>query len=212
MRTRKTLRLVIASEVLALIVAANPARADAVKAPAAEQTCLAYDSAYESAPLFKIKPGAGQQRVDLYNQRKRCADDRPCASRQKSYLVTGDVVFASAPADGFRCVYYGTAKGHIIAGFVPVDNLAAITEERALSTEFVTGKWMYEGDSIEIKPDGSGQVSGEGQAYYQTAETVNEGEFEAKGSLNPGQSELVFKQGAGDTECVVTVRRRAVPT
>jgi hypothetical protein len=36
----------------------------------------------------------------------------------KAYLVDGDVVFGGPQDKSFRCVYYGTAKGKIVAGFV----------------------------------------------------------------------------------------------
>jgi hypothetical protein len=208
-RTRKSNSpLPIGFCTLAMLLFAGIATAAPVQAPKPEETCLAYDSVYESAPLLAIQPGPGRQRVYLLSQRKLCVESQPCAARQKSYLVAGDIVFASAPADGFRCVYYGTARGHIVAGFVPVANLVPVAEDRQLSAEFVAGTWMYEGDSIVIKAAGPARVSGEGHAIYQTRQTINEGDFTADASINPGQSELVFKDGDGETACIVTLHRR----
>ena len=176
--------------------------------PKIEQTCLSYDSAYEIAPLFLIKPSQGEQRVYLYTNTQPCQKAQPCRSRQKAYLVKGDVVFAGPVNQGFQCTYYGRSNGKIIAGFIPIENLSALTENNGMSIDFVIGTWNYEGDSIVIKAAGAGQVSGDGQAYYQTAETVNDGEFSAQAALVAGLKELVFKESADETSCVVKLHRR----
>lgn len=191
---------------LSLLVMFSSARA--ADQPKVEDQCLSYDSAYESAPLFVVKPGAGRHRVYLYRRKQLCPDDKPCAARQKAYLVSGDVVFAGPPDRNFRCVYYGTTKGRIVAGFIAADSLAPFVEKDGLSTDFLIGIWNYEADSIQIKAAGAGQVSGEGQATYQTAETVNEGEFSAKTPIVAGQTELVFKQSDDEYSCIVKLYRR----
>lgn len=192
---------------LAILMLRAPA-AFGAEQPKVEAECLSYDSAYENAPLFLVKPEVGQQRVYMYKQTQRCPKDSPCASRQKSFVVAGDVVFAGPPNNGFRCVYYGSAKGKIIAGFVPVENLALLNEDTELSPEFVIGKWNYESDSIQIKAGSGGSLSAEGAAYYQTSETVNEGSLSASASVVAGQQELVFKEGSDETSCVVKLHRR----
>jgi hypothetical protein len=176
--------------------------------PIVEQTCLSYDSAYENAPLFVVTPTSGEDRAYLYKRAKICPKQMPCGWRQKAYLVSGDVVFAGPVNLGFRCAYYGTPKGKIVAGFIPIENLHAMAESNGLSTDFVIGTWKYESNSIEIKAAGASRVSGDGEAYYQTAETVNEGAFSAEATLAPGQGELVFKEGNDETSCVVTLHRR----
>jgi hypothetical protein len=176
--------------------------------PKVEQECLSYDSAYENAPLFMVKTSGGEQRVYLYKRTDACAKDKPCGSRQKAYLVSGDVVFAGPPNRGFRCAYYGASNGKIIAGFIPVDNLETFVEDSAMSIDFAIGTWKYENDSIAIKAAAAGQVTGDGQAYYQTAETVNEGAFSANAPLAVGQKELVFKEGNDESSCVVKLHRR----
>jgi hypothetical protein len=40
-----------------------------------------------------------------------------------------------------RCVYYGTAKGKIIAGFVSTDNLVPLAEDQELTQDFLVGTW-----------------------------------------------------------------------
>jgi hypothetical protein len=176
--------------------------------PKVEQECLTYDSAYENAPLFAVKPSSGADRAYLYKQTQPCLKDKPCGSRQKAYLVSGDAVFAGPLNRGFRCVYYGRSNGKIIAGFIPVENLTAMVEDNGMSTDFLIGTWKYESDSIKIKAAAAGQVSGDGQAYYQTPETVNEGSFSAQASLAVGQKELVFKEGNDESSCVVKLHRR----
>jgi hypothetical protein len=176
--------------------------------PKVERECLSYDTAYENAPLFAVKTSPGEQRAWLYKKTEPCPKDKPCGSRQKVYLVSGDVVFAGPPNRGFRCAYYGRPNGKIVAGFIPIDNLKALAEDPSMSIEFVIGTWNYENDSIGIKAAPAGQVTGDGQASYQTAETVNEGSFSAQAPLAAGQKELVFNEGNDESSCVVKLHRR----
>lgn len=178
--------------------------------PKVEQECLSYDSAYENAPLFNVKPSSGEERVYLYKRTQPCPKEKPCGSRQKPYLLSGDVVFAGPPNQGFRCAYYGSRDGKIVAGFIPIENLRALDENNGfgLTVDFVMGTWKYENDSIEIKAAAAGQINGDGQAYYQTAETVNDGAFSAQATLASGQKELVFKEGNDESSCVVKLHRR----
>jgi hypothetical protein len=185
---------------------APPALAD--EQPKVEQKCLSYDSAYENAPLFVVTTNAGEERAYLYKQTRPCPKDKPCGSRQKAHLVNGNVVFAGPPNRGFRCAYYGSSHGKIVAGFVPIENLKPMVEDNGISIDFVTGTWNYESDSIKIKAAAAGQVSGDGQASYQTAETVNEGSLSAQAPLAAGQKELVFKEGDDESSCVVKLHRR----
>ncbi len=207
---RRAVRILLTFSLAAMVQAELPdfPAALAGEQPKVEQECLSYDSAYENAPLFVVKPSAGEERTYLYKRTDLCAKDKPCGSRQKSYLVSGDVVFAGPPNRGFRCAYYGTSNGKIIAGFIPIENLEPIVEESGMSIDFAAGNWKYEDDSIAIKATAAGQVSGDGQAYYQTAETVNDGAFSARAPLTAGQKELVFKEGNDESSCVVKLHRR----
>jgi hypothetical protein len=189
--------------------------ASASAGPTPHDDCVLYDSAYQRAPLFKIKTGATMQRVYSYSRPQHCPDSKPCPSRGKAYLVPGDVVFGGPEKRGFRCAYYGGARGVLVAGYLPVENLESIADEGALSSEFLAGTWMmsfgakFTPNSIEIKPAGPGQVNAAGAAYYQTAQTVNEGSFECPaGPVKDGAKELVFREGDGEGACEVTVRRR----
>lgn len=190
------------------VIVPNFEAALADEQPKVEQECLSYDSAYENAPLFVVKSDLGAERAYLYKQTQLCPKDKPCGSRQKAYLLGGDVVFAGPPNRGFRCVYYGSSNGKIVAGFIPAENLKAIAEDNGMSIDFLIGTWKYESNSIEIKASAAGKVSGDGQAYYQTAETVNEGSFSAQAPLAAGQKELVFKEGNDESSCVVKLHRR----
>ena len=176
-------------------------------APRPEADCVPYESDYESAPLFKVKASAGRQRVYLYKETKLCPGEQACASRQKAYLVDGDIVFAGPVNQGFRCSYYGTPKGKIIAGFIPDENLAPEKERPDLTGEFLVGKWRFEDDSIEIKPAGPGKVEAAGNAVYQTSMTENDGAFGATAAV-PGSGELIFRDGEGDAMCEVKLHRR----
>jgi hypothetical protein len=208
--TQSVIRILLTFPLAALLGAGLPdfPAALADEQPKAEQECLSYDSAYENAPLFVVKPSSGEERAYLYKQTQPCPKDKPCGSRQMAYLVSGDVVFAGPPNRGFRCAYYGRSNGKIVAGFIPIENLNALVEDNGMSIDFAIGTWKYENDSIEINAAATGQVSGDGQAYYQTAETVNEGSFSARAPLAAGQKELVFKEGNNEPSCVVKLHRR----
>jgi hypothetical protein len=204
---RRVLLTLLLAALLGVIVP-NFEAALADEQPKVEQECLSYDSAYENAPLFVVKSDLGAERAYLYKQTQLCPKDKPCGSRQKAYLVGGDVVFAGPLNRGFRCVYYGSPNGKIVAGFIPAENLKAIAEDNGMSIDFLIGTWKYESNSIEIKASTAGKVSGDGQASYQTAETVNEGSFSAQTPLAAGQKELVFKEGNDESSCVVKLHRR----
>jgi len=208
--TQSVIRILLTFQLAGLLGAGLPdfSAALADEQPKVEQECLSYDSAYENAPLFVVKPSLREERTYLYKQTQPCPKDKPCGSRQKAYLVSGDVVFAGPPNRGFRCAYYGSSDGKIVAGFIPIENLKALVEDDGMSIDFVIGTWKYDSDSIVIKAAAAGQVSGDGQAYYQTPETVNEGAFSAQAPLAAGQKELVFKEGNDESSCVVKLHRR----
>ncbi len=177
-------------------------------AQAQNSECLTYDRYYETAPLFRIKAGAS--RVNFHSRPRPCPPGAPCRWRQKAYLLPGDIVLAGPEQSGFRCAYYGTAKGILIAGFLPAANLEPSAEGR-LSAEFLSGAWKMSlgpamtPNSIEIQPAGTHRVSASGDAYYQTEQTVNEGSFSCSGAaVADNAAQVIFRDGA----CEVTVRRR----
>ena len=183
-------------------------------AAAGPSECELYDSAYEQAALFKVMAAEREQRVYFYSHPNTCVDSKPCTARRKTYLVAGDVVFGGPENGGFRCAYYGSAKGTLIAGFLPVKNLQPISGQDELSAQFLAGNWQMSlgpklaPNTIVIKTAGSGKVSATGSAYYQTAETVNEGSFESDSMMvNKGARELVFRDDSG-ADCQVTVHRK----
>jgi hypothetical protein len=177
--------------------------------------CELYDSAYENAPQFKVTASQGEQRVYFYSRPDQCTGAKPCTERKKTYLVPGDVVFGGPETGGFRCAYYGSsAKGVLIAGFLPVRNLQPIGDEGELSAEFLSGHWQMKispdltPDTIEIKAAGADKVSASGEAYYQTTQTVNEGGFESDNvTVAKGAKNLVCRD-SNNTDCQVTMRRR----
>ncbi len=191
--------------VIALAIAASAA-ADAPE-------CLLYDSAYETAPLFRVQAGGAEQRVYFYSRPNNCVDAKSCAPRRGTYLVTGDVVFGGPEQSGFRCAYYGSAKGYLIAGFLPVKNLQTVNGDGEMSADFLAGNWQtslgpkFTPNTITIKGAGAGKLSASGEAYYQTAETVNEGSFECDSvTVEKGAKQFVCRDSSGD--CEVTIRRR----
>jgi len=203
---RRTHQLAI-SGLIALTMAGSAA--------AGSPECQLYDSAYEKAQLFKVSAAANEPRVYFYSRPNNCKDLKSCSARRQTYLVPADVVFGGPADRGFRCAYFGSAKGTLIAGFLPDRNLQPITGEDGLSAGFLIGNWqMSPGlrlapNTIKITSAGSEKVNASGKAYYQTAQTVNEGSFGSDGvTVKPGVKEVVFREGSGDVACEVTVRRR----
>lgn len=119
----------------------------AVVAPPTRDTCLTYDSAYAAAPLMTVRPGG---RVYLQDKAQPCAPGKTCAFVRKAYLVPGDVVLASQPRSGFRCIYAG-AGGRLWAGFVPDAALTPAPAYGPLDPKFLVGRWIDGEDHLSFK-------------------------------------------------------------
>jgi hypothetical protein len=94
----------------------------ATSAPAADPaSCVTYDGAYATAPLLQVR-GAADQHVNLLDRAEACPAAAACGWRRDAYVIGGDVVLASAPVNGFRCVYVGqpTARSRP-ASYPPVN-------------------------------------------------------------------------------------------
>jgi hypothetical protein len=171
-------------------------------APDIETSCLTYDARYEAAPMMQVHPAAGEARVYLQKAAKACPASGACGQRQKAFLVGGDQVFVSKAKDGFRCAYYGTAGGKLIAGFLPDSALAPVQEQTQLTTDFLAGTWYSGDDTVQIAASGQGKVHASGSATWQGMNTANEGSFEADATVSATQ--VAFK----DDACEVQARRR----
>jgi hypothetical protein len=167
------------------------------QAPAAEESCVTYDSAYEAAPLMQVSAAPGA-RVHFQDQARACPAKGGCGWKRKAYLTAGDVVLASAPRAGFRCVYYGSAGGKLSAGFLPVSALRPMADPAGVSAAVLAGRWREEGgNSIAITAAGSA-LRAEGKATYEE----NVGEF--AGKVAPSGNGFTVTDG----DCRVTARRR----
>jgi hypothetical protein len=173
-----------------------------VEGPDMEKTCLTYDDSYESAPLMSVKPPQGELRVYLQKTAKACPASGPCPQKGKAYLVEGDQVFVSKEKDGFRCAYYGTAGGRLIAGFLPAGSLAPLHEEALLTAAFLAGEWHSGEDVVDINVAADGKVHASGDAMWQGMGDPNTGGFEADSAV--AAVETVFH----DDSCEVHVHRR----
>lgn len=111
------------------------------EAPAIEDSCVTYDDRYSEAPLFQVAAKSKNEKVYFFSRKTACPQGSSCPSRTKASLVDGDVVFGGPEDKNFRCVYYGTAKGKIIAGFVSTDNLVPFAEDQELTQDFLVGTW-----------------------------------------------------------------------
>ena len=191
---------------LALLVGAfvSPAIAadGGVVAPDIEASCETYDAKYEVAPMMLVHPAAGDARVFLQKAAKACPAIGACAQRQKAFLIEGDQVLVSKVKDGFRCAYYGTAGGNLIAGFLPDSALAPAQENNQLTPDFLVGTWHNGTDTVKIASHGQGKVHASGNATWQGAGDPHEGSFEADALVSG--THLAFK----DDACEVQVQRR----
>jgi hypothetical protein len=126
----------------------------------------------------------------------------------KAYLVDGDVVFGGPEDKNFRCVYYGTAKGTIVAGFVAADNLAPVAENEDLTQDFLVGTWSSDGNpTIAIAAAGEKEVRAEGEAWWRgLGDSYHTGSFSAVAS--PVGKEITFREGDGAYSCKVDLLRR----
>jgi len=173
-----------------------------VVAPDFEASCETYDAKFETAPMMQVHPAAGEARVYLQKAAKACPATGACAQRQKAFLVEGDQVLVSKAKAGFRCAYYGTAGGKLIAGFLPESALVPLQEATQLTPDFLTGTWYSGSDTVQIASSGHGKVHASGNATWQGTGTANEGSFEADAVVSAAQ--VAFK----DDSCAVQVRRR----
>ena len=180
------------------------------EAPAIEDACLAYDDRFSEAPLFRIAAKSKQEKAYFFSRKVPCAQDESrCPSRMKSYLVDGDVVFGGQEDKNFRCVYYGTAKGKILAGFVSTDQLVLFAEDQELAQNFLVGTWTYDGNpKIVITAAGKGKVRAEGEAWWPGPRIppFHEGSFSAVAA--PAGKEITFREGEGEYDCKVDLLRR----
>jgi hypothetical protein len=183
------------------------------EAPAVEDSCVTYDARYSEAPLFRVTTSTNDRargKVYLFSRKMSCADGASsCPARTNAYLIDGDVVFGGPQDKNFRCVYYGTAKGKIVAGFVSADNLVPFAENEDLTQDFLKGVWTYDGNpQIVITPAGADKVSAEGDAAWPGLgpQARHTGSFSAVAS--PNGKEITFREGDGEYGCKVDLLRR----
>ena len=127
----------------------------------------------------------------------------------KTYLIDGDVVFGGPEDKDFRCVYYGTAKGTIVAGFISSANLVPLVENEDLTQDFLVGTWTYEGNpKIIITALGENKVRAGGEASWPGVgrQARHTGGFNAVGA--PAEKEITFREGDDAYSCKVDLLRR----
>lgn len=179
------------------------------EAPAIEDSCVAYDARYSEAPLFRVTATSQNEKVYFFSRKIACAQGSSCPARMKAYLVDGDVVFGGPQDKNFRCAYYGTARGTIVAGFIPADNLMPFVENDDLTQDFLVGTWTYGGNpEIVITAAGKKEVSAEGEASWPGPgiPPYHEGSFSAAAS--PAGKEITFREGDDEYSCKVDLLRR----
>lgn len=172
-------------------------------APQIDDECLTYDARYSEVPLFEVR--STQKPVHFYTKKiaKTASVAQQQAARQKTYLVNGNVVFGGPEDKGYRCVYYGTASGNIVAGFVQTKHLMPYSEKQSLSQKFLVGTWTYAGNpKIKITAESSGKVKAVGHAFYDAGQGLYTGDFSAVAAFQG--REMLFQDGP----CQVRLLRR----
>lgn len=174
--------------------------------PKIEESCEPADDRYAAAPLFRIVPAKPGDRVPLLARKQLCAEGAPCPHRRRSFLAGGDVVFGGPEDRGFRCVYFGSRRGVLVAGFVAARQLALVEPETALTRAFMLGAWRRDvASSIAIRADGAAGIAVTGSGYWKGASGVNVGEFSAKAVAVAGPVLVLREEDEG---CAVVLERR----
>jgi hypothetical protein len=178
------------------------------EAPAVEDSCLTYDARYSEAPLFRVTTKSNNEKAYFFSRKIACADETNCTARMKAYLVDGDVVFAGPQDKNFRCAYYGSAKGKLVAGFLAADNLVPFAEDGDLTQDFLVGTWSSDGNpTILITAAGEKEVKAEGEAWWRgLGDSYHTGSFSAVAA--PAGKEIAFREGDDPYSCKVDLLRR----
>lgn len=172
--------------------------------PPVEDTCEPANDRYAMAPLLRIAPAKGGDRVYLLAKKQPCAGAGRCPHR-RGYLVAGDVVLAGPEDRGFRCVYFGTRRGALATGFVPAEALAPATAETTITAAWLAGEWRRdEASRIRIAAAGGNKLRFAGDGHWQGMHSRNIGSFEAEAAVAPGPT-LVVRD---DDACAVVFERR----
>jgi hypothetical protein len=150
----------ISAALLALAISSSPA---SIVAPKPGADCVTYDGAYERAPLMKVIAPTGA-RVRFQDTAEPCQNGAGCRWVRAGYVAPGDVVFASAPINGFRCVYAGS-RGKLSAGFVPDASLTPADEGRPITPAWLVGRWANFGDLILVSSR-NGRLEAKGEAIW----------------------------------------------
>ena len=171
----------------ALFALAIPVAPAGVVAPRPDADCVTYDAAFERAPLMKVIAAAGA-RVHFQDKAAPCRNSAGCPWVRAGYVAPGDVVFASAPINGFRCVYAGS-RGRLSAGFVPDAALAPADEGGPITPEWLVGRWANFGDLILVSATKTGRLAAKGEAVWPGRGAAgppgpNFGDFEGKPILS----------------------------
>jgi hypothetical protein len=174
-----------------------------VEAPVAEpESCVTYDPAYQAAPLMRVRGGAGD-RVRMQDRAEACPATGACPWRRQGYVVGGDVVFASAPVNEFRCVYVGASTGEILAGFLPAERLEPQGEAGPVTPEFLKGTWRADEYSRIVFRQEGARALASGSATYGEGASTNMGEFDGEVALSGARFSYREEDG-----CEVTGLRR----
>jgi hypothetical protein len=119
------------------------------------------------------------------------ADTEAC--RQKSYLVTGDLVLIGKTQGAFTCVVYQSplAKKQIWAqGWLPTSALTTVAPMPSPKLSDWTGTWYHPGGEITISRGDGGKLSIEGEMTVPTARDVHTGELQA--NATPDKDTIAF--------------------
>ena len=157
-----------------LLVSAVTAHAQ-IEPPTLRDHCLTYNGRYMRAPVMRVRAEAGE-RLFFFDMAQACTDGDACPWRRSDYLVDGEFVLVSTERNGFRCAYYGTHAGELIAGFLPADHLIP-AEDGMLNNAFLVGRWNGGSKWIEFTRTPGELLHAEGEVIWTGQYTTHDGGF-----------------------------------
>ena len=163
----------------------------------------------EQAGGFGVGKVMGPERAYFIDDINGCPNDS-AACREKSYVVTGDLVLTGRSKGVYVCAFFPN-RGGGSAGWMRRDRLAAQPVDAAPPLSAWVGKWRNFDDTIALKARGA-MLEASGDAYWPSANPPlslrpggpNTGDF--SGVAKPSGARVVFADKDPDG-CKVTLDR-----
>lgn len=179
---------------LAGLVLAGTTLAWAHPARAAGDECTGIDPADTAFTAAEVSPGIA--RLNFVDS------PRASSTRSNAFLVPGDAVVLSRAVNGYGCASYLNTSGRATAGWLPLDALRPVPEQRDVTPAAWAGRWAGNRgleQQIQLRPRSVGLLHVEGAASSGPANGLARAETGAlEADLQPQGNALAFSL-QGDT-------------